>query len=220
MRTLLKNQSEHGWLTDTRPAQSQQNKRPQSRHLQVTSCQPVLSLLSSPQSSCLVNLRLISGSSAGTHRVLHRCKTPWCPFYSRCSQWTVNSEWSRLIPSPPRPPTPSNTTTTTTQPTLFTRYFFFFFSEALRISGQLPATVWRRIGGWWPYVRVWVRLNLGEEEKKSPTIWESQLLEEPLFQCVKCCAGEWRDGVVWIWPLERHAWTHTQGLSCCRVEKT
>lgn len=121
----------HRHTSSSVPAE-QASSEPTSSGHQLSAC---LSLLSSPQSSCLVNLRLISGSSAGTHRVLHRCKTPWCPFYSRCSQWTVNSEWSRLIPSPPRPPTPSNTTTTTTQPTLFTRYFFFFFFRG-------PADIW------------------------------------------------------------------------------
>ena len=221
LKTLRKNKKKHGWLTETRPAQSQQNERPQRQHLQVTSCQPVR-LRSAVQSSCLVNLRLTSGSSAGTHRVWHCCKAPWCPFKSRCSQWTVNSKWSRLIPSPPQLPTPS-TTTTTTRPTLFTRSFFFFFRG--------PADIWttschcvekkRRVMTVCACVCVCVNLGKKKKKKKKPTVWESQLPEEPLFQRVKSCAGT--EGMAWFESdhlKDTREHTHTQVLSCCRVEKT
>lgn len=94
--------------------------------------------ISSSDSSAL-NLLLISKSSA--------VKPLWCRF-SPAVHNEVNVEWSF-----PNFITPSKTTT---QPTLFTCSFFFFFSEALRISGQLPATMWRRIGGWWLYVHIYM----------------------------------------------------------------
>ena len=65
--------------------------------------------------------------------------------------------------------------------------------------------------------------QLGEkkEKKKKPTVWESQLPEEPLFQRVKSCAGT--EGMAWFESdhlKDTREHTHTQVLSCCRVEKT
>lgn len=128
----------------TCPSQSQQNNCPQSQHLQaaqVTSCGLLCSEESAVSSSCLVNLPLICRRSALTHSLLHCSKsvTLWRRFSPAVhSEQLTLTEVAQIhhrrrhqyLPIPP--------------PTLLA---CSFFSEALRISGQLPATVWRRIGG-------------------------------------------------------------------------
>lgn len=97
------------------------------------------------QSSCAINLPLISRSSAVTPFTPWR-KALWCRF----SPAVHNEQWSF-----PNFIAPASTNTFHYHhPAHFVR--LLFFSEALRISGQLPATVWRRIGGWWPHVHAYV----------------------------------------------------------------